>query len=130
MAKKKSSKWTIFWDMNSGGGQKLDWDKIYIEGPSDSARKIFQALFDRDPDNVTCDCCGNDYSIDEYDSLEQASAYHRKCMFDKKANKWIEKPDTSYGQSPSAYKTLKEYIKQDDVKVVYLKDLKAEDFYG
>lgn len=34
--------------------------------------------FGRDPHNVTCDCCGGDYVIDEYKNLEDASSFHRK----------------------------------------------------
>lgn len=29
--------------------------------------KIFQEYFHRDPDNVTCECCGNDFSVEEGD---------------------------------------------------------------
>ena len=72
------NKWTEFWDMHSGGGRKLRWEEIYIEAPRAEAERIFEALFDRDPNNVTCDCCGGDYSISEYDSLDEATKYERK----------------------------------------------------
>ena len=68
---------TTFWDMHSGGGQKLDWDKIYIEAPEDEARAVFYNRFERNPSRVTCTCCGDDYSISEDDSIEQATGYHR-----------------------------------------------------
>ena len=41
--------WTQFWDMNSGGGQKLEWKYIYIELPEEEACKVFYNRFDRNP---------------------------------------------------------------------------------
>ena len=70
--------WTAFWDMHSGGDCKLQWEKIYIEAPEREAKSIFHNRFERDPDNVTFNCCGEDYSTYEYDSLELATEYHRK----------------------------------------------------
>ena len=85
------------------------WEEIYIEAPEPEARRVFKSLFDRDPDNVTCDCCGEDYSVSESDDLEQATGYHRHCPFDGVARKWV----TSPGSEP-----LDEYLKREDVKVV------------
>lgn len=69
--------WTHFMDMHSGGGRKLDWEHIYIEAPADEARVVFYNRFDRSPDRVTCTCCGEDYSVTEYETLEEATAYYR-----------------------------------------------------
>ena len=69
--------WTLFWDMHSGGGQKLEWLMIYIEAPEEVAKVIFQNRFGRSPERVTCTCCGEDYSIHESPTLEEASAYQR-----------------------------------------------------
>ncbi len=69
--------WTRFMDMHSGGNQKLDWAYIYIEAPEAAAREIFEGKFGRNPYNVTCDCCGEDYSISEDETLEQATKYNR-----------------------------------------------------
>ena len=55
---------TYFFDMSSGGGSKLDTDNIYIEAKKSLAKVVFERVFDRDPENVTCQCCGCDYSID------------------------------------------------------------------
>lgn len=66
----KDNKWTVFCDMSSGGGQKLEWRKIFIEAPEKEARNIFYNRFDRYPDHVTCDCCGSDYSVNELDNLD------------------------------------------------------------
>lgn len=70
--------WTEFWDMHSGGYKKLQWEHIYIEAPEAVAVRVFDALFNHDPYNVTCDCCGGDYAISEYPSLEKATEYQRK----------------------------------------------------
>ena len=79
--------WVQYWDMHSGGRQKLDWAKIYIEARTESeANSIFMNIFNRDPDNVTCDCCGEDYSTWAYDSLQRATAHHRglRCVTNQK----------------------------------------------
>lgn len=64
--------WTKFNDMHSGGGSKLDWEEIFIEAPEDDACIIFQNMFGRNPCTVTCTCCGADYFVLEYDTLEEA----------------------------------------------------------
>jgi hypothetical protein len=69
------SKWTSFMDMHSGGGCKTDWEHIVIEAPSVIAIEVFERILDRDPHNVTCDCCGSDYAIDEHATLEEATKY-------------------------------------------------------
>ena len=72
--------WTHFWDMHSGGEQKLQWTNIFVEADETEAKKFFEQAFHRDPDNVTCSCCGGDYSISSSDeSLEQVTGYHRHC---------------------------------------------------
>lgn len=69
---------TQFWDMHSGGDTKLEpWSKIYIEAPEAEAKSVFYARFRRNPDRVTCTCCGPDYSVQEYQSIEEATSYHR-----------------------------------------------------
>lgn len=70
--------WTQFWDMNSGGGKKLKWSYIYIEAPKEQAITIFKEMFRRNPYNVTCECCGSDYCVDEYPTLEAATEFHRR----------------------------------------------------
>jgi len=74
--------WTLFWDMHSGGSLKEPpYDKIYIEISREVAERVFQAKFGHNPNRVTCTCCGEDYSISDYDTLEEASAYHRNCIW-------------------------------------------------
>lgn len=91
--------WTQFWDMHSGGGQKLKWAKIYIEAPEKEAISVFYSRFGRNPHRVTCTCCGEDYSITESDTLEEATAYHRGCKWDKSQNGY----DTTAGISLEDY---------------------------
>jgi len=90
--------WTQFWDMHSGGSQKLDWKLILIEAPEREAISVFYSRFDRNPRRVTCTCCGPDYFISEYPTLAEATAYHRGCRWSKEANCYVEEndPDNTY----------------------------------
>lgn len=126
--------WTRFWDMHSGGSQKEKAAKIYIEAPKGDAIRIFEKMFGHDPFNVTCDCCGKDYTVDEYKDLAQASGYFRNCAWqyvnskgnpvlksewhqlpteDKGEGYFVERPN-EYGR----YQTVEEYIKNPDVMVI------------
>lgn len=133
--------WTQFWDMLSGGGQKEQWANIYIEAPEPEAKVIFYNRFGHNPDRVTCTCCGEDYSLDESETLEQASAYHRNCAYDETG--YIEKQREDLRKSvkgdwekylkenPSArYQTVEQYINNPDVLVIYAKDIKPEERIG
>ena len=131
--------WTQFMDMHSGGGRKTDFEYIFIEAPEDEAIKIFEDLFGQDPCDTACDCCGQNFSITEEESLEQATGYDRGCAYaylDKSGNKipkneaWIMGKGTTDKvnwqgyieevDSESAYKKyvpLNEYLKRKDIKV-------------
>lgn len=61
---------TRFFDMCSGGQSKTDYDVILIEGGEKEARKIFMKRLGLDPDNITCDCCGEDFDVTEIDMAE------------------------------------------------------------
>lgn len=108
--------WTQFWDMHSGGSQKLEWTKIYIEADEDEAKIIFYNMFGRNPNRITCTCCGDDYSISSDESLAQLTGYHRNCAY--KGHKYIEKPNRTYNKNAQLIK-LKDYVMRDDVMVVY-----------
>jgi hypothetical protein len=69
--------WTEFYDMHSGGGSKERWEMIYIEAPEDEAKVIFYNKFGHSPERITCTCCGNDYAINQSDTIEEATEYHR-----------------------------------------------------
>lgn len=73
--------WTRFMDMHSGGGSKEPYNYIYIEAPEEKAKVIFYNRFGHSPERVSCTCCGEDYSIYEYETLEEASKYDREHSF-------------------------------------------------
>jgi len=73
--------WTQFMDMHSGGGLKEEpYENIYIEAPLKEAELIFYNMFGHNPNRVTCTCCGEDYSTSEYETLREATAFHRNCL--------------------------------------------------
>lgn len=127
METKEESKWTLFWDMHSGGGTKeFPYEKIYIEAPENEAKVIFYNRFGHNPERVTCTCCGEDYSISESDTLEQASGYHRNCAWDKKTKGYINKPN-EYSDN---FMTVEEYSKQDDVLIISKSEIKDNERVG
>jgi hypothetical protein len=75
----KTGKVTRFMDMHSGGKLKTPFTHIYVDAPIDEALAIFIDTFQRDPNNVTCKCCGEDFVYEEYNSLEEATAYDCKA---------------------------------------------------
>jgi hypothetical protein len=90
--KNKTGQITRFMDMHSGGRLKTPFTHIYVDAPLDRALEIFKETFKRKPDNVTCKCCGEDFVYEEHESLEEATAYDRKC-------EWVEnKYDLSTAQ--------------------------------
>lgn len=119
---KSKLRWFHFWDMSSGGGQKLAWKHIFIQARNeDAAVNKFKRLFDRDPNFVTCDCCGPDYSISDDDTLANLTAYHRGC-------KWVPGDEADGGHyeeegrgsnSFAEYRTLDEYLALPEVKAVF-----------
>lgn len=101
------SKWTLFWDMHSGGGLKVPpLHYIFIEAPETEAEHIFYRLFERDPYEVTCSCCGEDYSVSESDTLEEATEYHRQ-------------------QFGRRHQTMKEFEARDDVAILRAPEYRA-----
>ena len=70
--------WTRFFDMSSGGSEKLDFGTIYIEAKEPVARCVFELKFGLDPDNVTCECCGPDFSV--YEVSEHKSEWDKKTL--------------------------------------------------
>lgn len=119
--------WTQFWDMHSGGGQKEDFSQCFIEAPEAEAKVIFYNRFGHNPERVTCTCCGNDYSISEYETLEQASGYERGCAYDSEAEQYIEQPTED---SWREYITLEDYIKRPDVCVIRADQISDDERVG
>lgn len=105
--------WTLFWDMNSGGGQKEPYSHIYIEAPEDQAEVIFYNRFDHNPSRVTCTCCGEDYSIYGKESLEELTDFHRRGRF---------------GSDERI--SLEEYIQQSDVLVIHSDEISDDERRG
>jgi hypothetical protein len=91
--------WTHFWDMHSGGKIKTAWAHIYIEAPIEQARGIFYQMFGRNPDYISCSCCGSDFSVSESDTIDQATEYQRGYRHPRMS--------------------VEEYVVQPEVKVVY-----------
>lgn len=147
--KEKAKTWTRFMDMHSGGGTKLylndkgehrggsnyhrpkgefrPIEYIYIEAPEKEAVTIFYNRFGRNPNAVTCTCCGSDYSYEDYESLEQATAFDRNCDYDD--NGYVERPRKS---DYVTYKHIKinDYLKSPEVHVIYAKDIKPAERIG
>ena len=123
MKAKEETKWTLFWDMHSGGGTKEEpYEKIYIEAPEEEAKVIFYNRFGHNPERVSCTCCGEDYSIIESETLEQASGYHRNCAWDKETKSYVNKPNVSI--------TVEEYSKQKDVLIIPKSEIKDNERIG
>lgn len=98
---------TSFLDMHSGGRLKTPYTHIYIQEPLEKALETFKGLFARSPDNVTCQCCGEDFVYEEHSSLEEATAYYRGCTYGED------------GYDLSTYKlSVDEYFKREKVLLV------------
>lgn len=145
--------WTQFHDMHSGGGQKLKWARIYIEAPEKEAEIIFQNRFGRNPNRVTCTCCGPDYSLTESDTLEQATGFERGCAYayvDSKGReytedeawvsgkgivlkgvkgRYVERQATKFTMG-GKYRTVEQYLTDKSVLVIRKKDIKATERKG
>lgn len=61
--------WTEFFDLHSGGSAQTKYSSIFIELPKSEAIVYFTENFS-DPYNVTCECCGQDYSVYEVDEAD------------------------------------------------------------
>lgn len=61
----KLGSWTEFVDVWSGGSAKEPWDRIFIQAPVSVACLVFESIFEHNPRNVSCTCCGEEYSIAE-----------------------------------------------------------------
>lgn len=120
---------TRFMDMHSGGGTKIKpYEYIYIEAPEAEAKIIFYNRFERNPERVTCTCCGEDYSYEDYANLEQATGFDRGCRYDDATKTYVEEPGVRFSFRP--YVTLDEYLKRDDVLVIRADEIQPEERIG
>jgi hypothetical protein len=125
--------------MNSGGGRKEDFSLLFIEAPEAEAKVIFFNRFGHNPERVTCTCCGDDYSIDEEETLEQASASDRGCRYDAALDRYVEEPDPERRWG-GVYIPLPEFISAGDringafrnekVAFIFAADIKPEERAG
>lgn len=115
-------------DMHSGGSQKEKWQYIYIQAPKEEAKVIFYNRFGHNPERVTCTCCGDDYSITESETLEQATGFERGCEWDSDKKQYIEEGDAKFNWRK--YMTLDEYRKKDDVLFIEAAEIKDEERTG
>jgi len=114
---------TQFKDMHSGGGTKTPYENIYIEASESDAIDFFKSWFGRDPYRITCSCCGQDFSVKSYDSLQQATGYNRNCEYED--GRYIEKPK-SYAGSSRELLTVDELLDKDSVTFFSQSDVESE----
>lgn len=152
--------WTELMDMHSGGNLKEEpYHYIFIEAPKEEAEIIFYNRFGHNPNRVSCTCCGEDYSIDEYHTLKRATGFKRGCRSletprDPKTGLFMnslkntdeyfrdhyylengEDPKPPYKIDDSLkwnkdYITLEEYLKREDVLIIRADDIKPDERTG
>lgn len=115
--------WTHFWDMHSGGDLKQPpYHHIYIEAAKDEACTIFYNRFNHNPYRVSCTCCGEDYSVDQYDTLEEATAHQRACTWSEQLKIWEEKGP--------CHQTVHEYTQHTDVLIIQAIEISSSERLG
>ena len=122
--------WTHFYDMRSGGGQKLKWPHIFIEASEAEAALIFYNRFARNPYCVTCTCCGPDYFLREHEDLAQATAYERGCRYDEASRRYIEEEGDLHLLSLGKYQTLSQYLARGEALVIPAKEIEPHERRG
>ena len=90
----EAGSWTEFSDNWSGGCAKEPWDHIFIQAKPSAAYSVFLAVFEHDPQDVSCSCCGPAYSIHQAGEIDFG-----KSFFIKAADiepEWVIKDPTVY----------------------------------
>lgn len=105
--------WTRFMDMHSGGSAKENHEFIYIELPENDAIRAFEEIFGHDPNDIACECCGQNYSISDGEIL-QITGYDRGASW----NADLRKYDDGTGIS------LEEYAARKDVRFIAASEIK------
>ena len=104
--------WTKLMDMHSGGGCKLSpYENIFIEAPEKEACVVFYNRFKINPNRISCTCCGTDYSVSEYKTLEEATAYNRKDY-------------------DGVITTVDEYVSREEILVISAMEITPEEMTG
>lgn len=109
--------WTLFSDAYAEGFLKFKhYEFIIVEGKVEEALSMFIDMTNVDPKKVTCTCCGQHYSIREYDSVFQATAFERGCRYDNSLQCYVEE----VSDFPiMEYATVENFINQDNVLVIF-----------
>lgn len=72
--------WYEYFDMHSGGYPQTEFEVIWIQARSQNeADDIFENTFECDPNNTTCECCGQDYVVFEYLKLDLNSTFSKQA---------------------------------------------------
>jgi hypothetical protein len=66
--------WTLFCDMHSGGLEKTEYSAIIIEGGQEEARSRMMSAVGIDPNWIGCECCGENFFGEVYESFEEAES--------------------------------------------------------
>lgn len=104
--------WTKFTDMQTGGERKTGYQYVFVEGEEAVAR--FEAEFDRDPLQASCECCEEDFAVSSYPTLEDATAYARNCRYDTERDEWLEEPV----EGADAVEPLESFLARPEVAVL------------
>lgn len=115
LVQENNDNYTRFFDMCSGGNQKLAWSVIYVNLPENEAIEWFENRFNRNPNNVTCNCCGEDYSISSADTLENLTQFQRNQKFREMVVKNNPNIDYETYRKITEEISLEEYLSLDDV---------------
>jgi len=128
MTPKTPKKWVEFHDMCSGGRAKEVYSHIYIEADDEAdACRVFYHHFGHSASRVTCTCCGEDYSVTEYESLHDATAFDRNCKWDQVAGEYVDEQDPT---STRRYIPLDTYLALPNVLVLRDADIPAAEHIG
>lgn len=70
---------TLFSDMYSGGFRSNNFDYGYIVADEETAIEQFSEQYGS-PFSIGCECCGSNYSVIEFDSLEELLSYRPEAV--------------------------------------------------
>jgi hypothetical protein len=84
-------KYFLFYDLHSGGYPKEDDKELIVIRACcyDNAISKFIEKFGHDPRDIACECCGENYSISEYDSLEEIGRNYRGDIINRKGELFV-----------------------------------------
>jgi hypothetical protein len=112
-----SGTWTIFEDAFADGKIKFkNFELIIVQASQEEAIPLFMKITNVDPKKVTCKCCGQHFSIREYDSVFQATGFLRGCKFDKKLGSYVEEEDDF---SITRLTSMEEFLEKEEVLIIF-----------